>query len=152
MLHNHNSDSVRRLIHRLRVFLKALLRHISFPLRLVQYTCRTLLRLYYGSCSIASRRRFQCIYADRHPERVAGSSQPIMIPTTSKYQPQVPSLQGPASCSCGSLLPVHALPTLSSCTLQLSSTAPANSQSQFSPSFEPFVPSDVMRYDKAPSM
>ncbi|KAG1873588.1 hypothetical protein DFJ58DRAFT_759103 [Suillus subalutaceus] len=149
MSRNHDGDSVRRLIHRLRVFLKVLFRHLTFPLRLVHHLCRTLLRLYYDSCSIASRRRFQCIHTDGHPDRVAGSSQPTMPLPPSKHQPQVPSLLGPASCSSGS---VHAPPSPSNPVQQSPTTAPVNSQSQISPEFVPFVPSDVMRYDKPPSI
>ncbi|KAG1893442.1 uncharacterized protein F5891DRAFT_1066667 [Suillus fuscotomentosus] len=152
MLRNHNSDSVRRLIHRFRVLMKVLFRYIAFPLRLVHHLWRTLLRLYYDSRSIASRRRFQRIHTDEHPERVAGSRQPTMILPLSNPHPQVSPSPGPASCSSRSLLPVQAPPSSSSCVLQLSPAVPVIPQSRSSTTFEPFVPSDVMRYDKTPSI
>ncbi|KAG2361740.1 hypothetical protein BDR07DRAFT_1408763 [Suillus spraguei] len=149
MLHDHDSGSVRRLIHRLRVFLKVLFRYIAFPVRLVHQLCCTLLRLYYDSRSIESRRRFQCIHTDGHPERVAGSSQPTMVLPQSL---QALSSPAPASGSSGPLLPVHALPSSSNCDLQSTPAAQGNSQSQSVTTFEPFTPSDVIRYDKPPSI
>ncbi|KAG2343683.1 hypothetical protein BDR05DRAFT_288838 [Suillus weaverae] len=153
MSRSHDSDSVRRLINRLRVCLKVLSRYLAFPLRLVRHLCRTLLRLYHNPrTSVASRRRFQCIHTDGHPERVAGSSQPTMLLPPSNHQPQNPPLPVPASCSSGSLFPVHAPPSSSNCVLQSPPAAPTISESQSITTFEPFVPFDVMRYDKNPSI
>jgi hypothetical protein len=152
MSRNHDSDPVRRLIHRLRVFLKVFFRYIAFPLRLVHRLCRTLLRFYYNSCNVASRRQFRRIHTGGHPERIAGSSQPTMPlpPSNLNGQLQVPQSPRAASCSSSSLLPVHTSPSPSSYVMQSPPIAPANSQSPIN--FEPFAPSDVMRYDKAPTM
>jgi hypothetical protein len=140
----HDSGPVRRLIHRLQVFLKVFFRYLAFPLRLVHRLCRTLLRFYYNSCDVVSRRRFRRIHTGGHPERVAGSSQPTMLLPPSNGQLQVPQSPRLASCSSGSLLPVHASPSPSSYVMQAPSISPIH--------FEPFTPSDVMRYDKAPTM
>ncbi|KAG2138065.1 uncharacterized protein EDB93DRAFT_726589 [Suillus bovinus] len=150
---NYGSDSVRRLIQRLRVFLKVLFRsYLTFPLRLVHHLCRTALRLYYDLRSIACRRRFQCIHTDEHLERVASSNQPAMLLPPSNHQPQIQPLPGPTSCSSCSLLPVHALPSSSNSVLQSPPAAPVESQNRSPANFDPFTPSDVIRYNKAPSI
>jgi hypothetical protein len=152
MSRNYDSDSVLKLIHRLRVFLKVFLRYLAFPLRLVHHLCRTLLRFYYDSRNIVSRRRFRRIHPDGHTKRVAGSSMPTILLPPSNGQLQIPQSPKPASCSSSSLLPVYAPPSSSSHVPQSPPVAPANSQSQGPDNFEPFTPSDVMRYDKPPSM
>jgi hypothetical protein len=154
MSRNHDSDPVRRLIHRLRVFLKVFFRYTAFPLRVVHRLCRTLLRCYYNSCNVASRRRFRGIHTDGHPDKIVGSSQPTMPlpPSNLNNQLQVPQSPRLASCSSGSLLPVHTPPPSSYNLLNSPPAAPADSQSRSTTKFEPFVPSDVMRYDKPPKM
>ncbi|KAG1734991.1 hypothetical protein EDB19DRAFT_1122344 [Suillus lakei] len=144
--------NVRRLVNRLRVFLKVLFGHLAFPLRLVHYLCRTLVRLYYSRSSVASRRRFQRIHTEGHPERVAGSSQPPTLLPTCHNQLQVPPLLGPASCSSSPLLPVHAPSSSSNCVLQPPPAAPVSSQTRVFAECHPFTPSEVMRYDKSPSI
>ncbi|KAG2128972.1 hypothetical protein DEU56DRAFT_915294 [Suillus clintonianus] len=148
MSHKHDAV-VRRLINRFRVFLKVLFRHIAFPLRLVHHLCRTLLRLYY-SRSVASKRRFQRIHPDGHPERIVGSSQPPIRQPPSNHQPQGPPLPLPRPAS----YPPFPVPTptpSSNYVPQPPPGPPAPTQSQ-SREFQPFTPSDVMRYDKYPTI
>ncbi|KAG2751243.1 hypothetical protein P692DRAFT_20774981 [Suillus brevipes Sb2] len=71
-------------------------------------------------------------------------------PSNLNGQLQVPQSPRAASCSSSSLLPVHTSPSPSSYVMQSPPIAPANSQSPIN--FEPFAPSDVMRYDKAPTI
>ncbi|KAG0697316.1 hypothetical protein DFH29DRAFT_946926 [Suillus ampliporus] len=141
MSRNHD---VRMVLNRLRVFLKVVSRYLAFPLELVHNLFRTLLRLCF-----ACRRRFQHIHTDTH--RVAGSSQPLVLfpQALSNDQLQVPSLTGPASTSSIPLLPVHAPPSSSNYVLQPPLAA---AQSRSFTEFQPFIPSEVMRYDKAPSI
>ncbi|KAG1752368.1 uncharacterized protein EDB91DRAFT_1102074 [Suillus paluster] len=143
---NHDS---RRLLDHLRVFLNMLSRYLASPLQLVHNLFRALLRLYFKS-----RRRFQRIPIDAQPERVAGSSQPPIIFPQALYnnQLQVLPLTGPASNPSIPLLPIHAPPSSSSYVLQPPPAALVNSQSRNFAEFKPFIPSEVMRYDKAPSI
>ncbi|KAG2128967.1 hypothetical protein DEU56DRAFT_915289 [Suillus clintonianus] len=134
MLPNHE---VGRL---LRVFLKALARHAAFSLRLIRHLFHTLLRLY---SRITSRRQFLPIQRDGRLERVAASSQPVL--PVSHNQLQMPQ-PGSATNSYISLLPVHTPPTSAN-----HPTAPVLPQ-PCPLEFRPFLPSQVMRYNKGPTI
>ncbi|KAG1734997.1 hypothetical protein EDB19DRAFT_1122884 [Suillus lakei] len=137
MSHTH---AIRMLLNHLKMFLKMLCRYLAFPLRLV-HLCRALVRLYSRSVSSTRLEQFQRIHTDGRPERIAVSSQPPILPLCNS-QPQVPSLPGPTSNPCVSLLP----PTSANHGPQ----APVLSQSQSG--FRPFTPAQVMRYNKIPAI
>lgn len=139
-------------------FLNMLSRYLSFPLRFVHRLFHSILRPY-------SRVRLQHIYAGghsdrvaglnqppdilpqyRHSDRVAGSSQSTGIPHN---QPQVTvsSLSGPPSNTFLMPLPTAAPSSTHHDTLQSNPAGPAKI-----PTFQPFMPSEVMRYDKPPTM
>ncbi|KAG1734999.1 hypothetical protein EDB19DRAFT_1122896 [Suillus lakei] len=138
---------VGRLTNQLRVFLKALARYVAFPLRLVHRLFHTLLQLY--SRNITSRRQFLPIQRDGRLERVAGSSQPPILPL-SNTQLQAPPLPGSATNSFVSLLPVQAPPTSANHGPQLPPATPILCQTRSE--FRPSTPSLVKRYNKNPTI
>ncbi|KAG1763189.1 hypothetical protein EDD22DRAFT_518426 [Suillus occidentalis] len=130
-----------RLLNQLRVFLKALARYVTFPLRLIHRLLRTLLQLY------SRRRQYLPIQRDGRLERVAGSIQPPILPLSNRTQPQVPPLSGSAANSIVSLLSVPTPANLAGHGQQLPPVVPILSQCQSD--FRPTTPSLVKRYNKS---
>lgn len=130
----------RKFANHITVFWKFLSRYLAFPLRLVQHLFHILHR-------IASR-RFQRIHTNGRPERVAGSSQPPIMP---RCNAQSFSIPGPGPAGNIPILPIHSTPLSSTRALQPPSAALVSINSQ-NEKFEPFVPSEVKRYNKDPTM
>lgn len=162
----------------MKAFLNMLSRYLSFPLRFVHRLFHSILQLYsrvrlrhiYGdghSDRVAGSSQPPNILPQyRHPNRIAGSSQPTGIPHD---QPQVPvsSLSGPPSNTSLPLtmpLPTAVPPsnTFLPLTVPLPTAAPSSTHHdalQSTPAgpaksvtFQPFTPSEVIRYDKPPTM
>jgi hypothetical protein len=131
---SHNRE-VRRLEIHLRVFLNVLSRYISYPLRLIHRLFHWLLQKYSRVTSTWSR--LQPIHRDSPLDRVAGSSHSTLPQYNNQLQ--VPSPSGPSS---NSSLPISSLstaPPSSNHALQLPSSPPVE--------FQPFIPSEVKRYN-----
>jgi hypothetical protein len=133
-----------RLSNQLRVFLKALARYVTFPLRLIHRLLRTLLQLY------SRKRQYLPIQRDGHLERVAGSIQPPILPLSNRTQLQVPPLSGSVANSTVSLLSAHAPAKSAGHGQHLPPVVPVLSQCQSD--FRPTTPSLVKRYNKSATM
>ncbi|KAJ8594025.1 hypothetical protein M405DRAFT_785153 [Rhizopogon salebrosus TDB-379] len=137
MSHSHE---IRRLANHLRVFLNMLSRYLSYPLRLVHRLFHSLLQKY----SHVASTRLQRIHRDEPAGQVAGSALPqfnnqLQIPT-----PSVP----PFNSSSLPILPFPTAPPSSNHAQQPSSASPGPVEST---EFQPFTPSEVIRYDKKPT-
>jgi hypothetical protein len=133
MSRNHEA---RRFADQVTMFRKFLSRYLAFPLRVARYLFHALLQLY----SRITSRQLHRIHTNGHPERVASSSQPVIPP--GGWSAPDPSI---------SILPIHTAPSTFAHALQPLPAAPVSINLQ-SKIFKPFLPNEVMRYDKPPSV
>ena len=129
------SHEARRFANLIAVFWKILPKYLTFPLRFVRY----LLQL---------SRWFHCSHTNGRSGRAASSRQP---PAVSQCSGQLTLVPGGGSASNVSILPPHPAPLLPIHAPQPPPAAPLNVSPQ-NRKFEPFIPSEVKRYDKDPSM
>jgi hypothetical protein len=136
------SHKAQRLANHVRVSWEIFSRYLGFPLRLLRHLFHALLRLY---SRIASR-RLQHIHTNGRLERIAGSNQP-----SNSWNDQLPLPPGGAPVTNNAFIsmPIPTAPLSSTHALQppTATTVSINLQN-----FEPFTPSEVMRYGKTASM
>jgi hypothetical protein len=135
----------RRLATHTRAILNVLSRYLSFPLRLVHRLLHSILELY---TRVASR-RLQRIHTGGHSDKVIGSCESTLPQYHNQLQIPVPSISGPPSNISlpSTILPHATAPPSSTHALQPTPSAPANG-----PTFQPFMPSEVTRYNKPLTM
>jgi len=130
--------------HHLRSW-KILFRYLAFPLRLVRHLLHTLLQLY----SRITSTRLQRIHTNGRPEQISGLSQ-----LQTQCNGQLSPLPGSGLACSTSILPTHsASPSFPhSLPAPSSSTRAQQLPHAALPRADPFTPSEVLRYDKPPSM
>jgi hypothetical protein len=136
------SHKAQRLANHVRVSWEIFSRYLGFPLRLVRHLFHALLRLY---SRIASR-RLQHIHINGRPERIAGSNQP-----SNSWNDQLPLPPGGGlvTNNASISMPIPTAPLSSTHALRPPNLATVSIDLQ---NFEPFTPSEVMRYGQTASM
>ncbi|OAX43356.1 hypothetical protein K503DRAFT_708684 [Rhizopogon vinicolor AM-OR11-026] len=129
-----------RLVIHLRALLNVLSRYLSLPLRLMHRLFHSLWQRYSRVASTRLKRS----NADGPSDLVAGSCQPI-LPQYNQPQIPVPSLPGPPLNSSIPTSPLAPAPPSLNHAVQPTSANLAESSM-----FPPFLPSEVIRYDKPP--